>query len=122
VLARFREAGEVILNVQHANDRVEVLPKTAQTLFPRRTDAKARPVKPEKQGLIIKREHLIALSFPSDETYEKFRKALLESECPVEANKETRQLKLSSRYEDQIQEVIKKLSNEYLIRLEDITG
>lgn len=119
VLARFREAGEVILNVWHKNDQLQVLPKAAQTLFPRQTTVKTRPVKPEKPGLTIKREHLIALSFPNDETFEKFRKALLDSQCPVEADKEIRQLKLSSRYEAQIQEVIKKLSDEYLVRLED---
>lgn len=122
VLTRFRQAGEIIISARHQKDRLQALPQEAQTLFPRQTSGKARPEKAEKQPLTIKREQLIALSFPTDEIFEKFRKALLEKQCPLEAVKEMRLLRVSSRYEAQIQQAIKKLSDEYLIRLEDITG
>lgn len=121
VLRRLRAAGEVVINVQHELGSLQPLPEKAHTLFPRRSvEAAAKPqAPPRKQAVTIKQETLMALSFPSDELFDQFRKALLEEHCALEAHKEKRQLILSSSYQSQVQQVIEKLSEGYAIRLEN---
>jgi hypothetical protein len=117
---RLREAGEVVLYVRHEVSKLERLPEKSQTVFPRETVARKIALeKAEKRPVTIKQEVLLALSFPNDELFEKFRKALLDAHCALEANKEKRQLTLSNSYQSQIQQVIEKLSEEYTIRLEE---
>ncbi len=120
-LIRLREAGEVVIDVQHELASFQPLPQKVQTLFPHRTAVVAPPEKVplKKQAVTIKQETLLALSFPTDELFDKFRKALLEAHCALEASKEKRQLILASSYQPQVQEIIEKLSEEYAIRLDN---
>ncbi len=68
----------------------------------------------------MKRETLVALYLPNDELFEKFRKALIELRCTFEADKEKRTLTLPGQQDAQLKQVIKRLNDDYAIRLEDI--
>jgi len=117
--AQLQSSGKVVMYVRHADDGLKPLPLKAHTLFPKSVPAKTPKAKPPKQPVAVKREILVALYFPSDDLFEKFRKGLLDAHCAVEANKEKRMLTVAGRDEAHIKQVIKDLSDEYAIRLED---
>ena len=117
--AQLQSSGKVVMYVRHADDSLQPLPRKAQTLFPKSALARPTKAKPPKQPVTVKRETLVALYFPSDDLFEKFRKGLLDARCAVEANKEKRMLTVAGRDEAHIKQVIKSLSREYAIRLED---
>jgi len=119
VRAQLQSSGKVVMYVRHADDRFQPLPRKAQTHFPKSALAKPPKAKPPKQPVAVRREMLVALYFPSDDLFEKFRKGLLDAHCAVEADKEKRLLTVAGRDEAQIKRVIEDLSSEYAIRLED---
>ena len=120
VRTALRTAGEVVLSIHHREAKLELLPEKAQTRFPQRSAVKAKKEKAPKQAFTIKRETHIALYFPSENIFEKFRKGLLDERCLIEVDKEKWVITLAGRYEAQIKQVLKKLSSTYNLRVEDV--
>ena len=85
-----------------------------------RTSSYPAKKKKAKSAVIIKRETLAALHFPSDELFEKFRRVLIDLHCLFEADKESRTLTIPGQHESQIKQAIKLLGEDYTIRLEDV--
>ncbi|MEI6045144.1 MAG: hypothetical protein WCS37_12405 [Chloroflexota bacterium] len=116
---KLRALDEVVLFVHHDLDKLQRLPEKARTLFPKAMAEQLSPKRLEKQPVTIKQETLLALYFPNDEIFEKFRKALLEAKCLLEVDKAKRKITLPRSDEAQLKQVIAALSDEYLIRLDD---
>ena len=120
ILATLSSAGAVVIAVHHTDQKLESLPEKAQTVFPRKIAPVPIPKKKLKQAVTVKREMLIVLYLPDEALFEKFRKGLVDLRCIFEANKEKRTITITATQETQLKQVIKSLSGEYTIRLEDL--
>jgi len=120
LFARLMDSGTIAMRIRHADTAWEDLPAKAHTIFPRKMAAAQVPKKKTKQEVTVKRATLIALSIPDDGLFEVFRKALLDARCVLDVDKEKRMLTLSGKDEAQVKGLIKRLSGEYVIRLEDL--
>lgn len=120
MLRRLREANAVVLSIHHRDDELRLLPERARTVFPRKASAAQAQKRKARQPVTLKRESLIALYFPDEALFERFRKALLDAGCVFEAHKEQRRLVLPGQYQAQIKAAIKQLSSEYKFSIEDL--
>jgi hypothetical protein len=119
LFARLEKAELVPLRVEHPASALRLLPPKARTVFAQKTRA-AKPKPKTKEPVTLMRHTTITLHFPTGRLLEKFRQALLDIRCPVEADKDNLTITFSRRYEPQVDQVVKALEKEYLIRIEDI--
>jgi hypothetical protein len=119
LLSRLRESKAVAIHIQHADHHLQLLPEKLQTIFPRKVADTQTKKKKTKQSVTLKRETWISFYFPDDELFEKFRKALIDANCLLDINKEKHTLIILGQYESQVKQIIKQLSSEYIIQVED---
>lgn len=119
LFARLEEAELVPLRIEHPASTLRLLPQKARTVFAQ-TPQVAKPKPKVREPVILMRHTTITLHFPTGKLLEKFRQALLDIRCPVEADKDNLTITFSRRYEPQVDQVIQALEKEYLIRIEDI--
>jgi len=119
LLAQLEQAELVPLRVNHPEDALQPLPARARTVFPIEGET-ARPKPKEKEGLTLFRQTMISLRFPSSDTLEMFRKALLDARCPVEVDKERLTLTFLKHYEPHVMKVMQALAEVYLVRVEEV--
>ncbi len=119
LFGRLMESGAVPLRIRHSDTALRAAPAKARTVFPKQTAAQT-PQQGAKRAVTLQRETLIALRFPDDAVFEAFRKALLDARCVLDIDREKRALTLTGKDEAQLKEVIKRLSGEYTIRVEDL--
>ena len=120
LFAQLRDSGTVAIHIQHMAQNLLPLPDKAHTVFPKKVTLAPTQKKKTRQAVTVKRETLVALYLPDDDLFEKFRKALIELRCTFEANKEKRTLTLPGQQDAQLKQVIKRLSDDYAIQLEDV--
>ncbi|MEW5956974.1 MAG: hypothetical protein AB1801_04565, partial [Chloroflexota bacterium] len=114
---RLEEAGQVPLLVNHPENALQPLPDEAKTLFVKKSKlAKTK----EMQPVLLKRETVITLHFPTDEILEEYRRALVQARCPVTVNKDNRTLTYSQRHLALAEAAFQSLQRKYLVSIEDL--
>ncbi len=120
LFSRLMESGAVTLRIRHADAALQPLPERARTVFPRAIAAAQAPKAKTKRAVTLKRQTLIVLHVPDNDLFDVFRQALLDARCILDVDKEKRTLTLSGKDDAQLKGLIKRLSGEYAIRLEDL--
>jgi len=120
LFSRLMESGAVALRIRHADAALQPLPDKARTVFPRAIAAAQAQKAKTKRAVTLKRQTLVALHFPDDDLFDVFRQALFEARCVLDVDKEKRVLTLSGKDDAHLKAIIKRLSGEYAIRLEDL--
>jgi len=120
LFSRLMESGAIALRIRHADAAVQPLPDKAHTVFPRAIAAAQTPKAKTKRAVTLKRQTLIVLHVPDDDLFDVFRQALLDARCILDVDKEKRTLTLAGKDDAQLKGLIKRLSGEYAIRLEDM--
>jgi hypothetical protein len=119
LFSRLEKAERVPLRVKHSGTMLRPLPQNAQTVFVKRS----REVKPKpkaKESVTLLRKTSITLHFSTGQVLKRFRQALLDIRCPVEADKDNLTITFAQQYEPLVEQATKSLAKEYLIRIEDI--
>ena len=119
LFVRMERQERIPLRVKHTASSLRVLPRQARSVFPKKSRA-ARPRRPKKASVTLKRQTTITLHFPNGTVLEKFRKALLDVRCPVEADKDNLTITFFRKYETEVAKTIKALGKNYRIQIEDI--
>jgi hypothetical protein len=119
LFARLEKAERVPLRIKHSGTKLHPLPRKARTVFIRKS-REAKPKPTVEVPVTLLRKTSITLHFPTGKVLERFRQALLDIRCPVEADRDNLTISFAQQYEPLVEQVTKSLANEYLIQIEDI--
>lgn len=119
LLAELEAAGRMPMWIKHKDDAFARLPDGAQTIFRRKTAAEP-PAPVEKPTVEVRRETQITLHLPSEEVWERVRKALADARCSISAERGLRTITYMRRYEAQVQEALKALETVYRLQIVDL--
>jgi hypothetical protein len=106
------------LRVEHGDHEFTPLPKNARTRFSKKAAAveKVRPTKPPVTLMRVTRVQLVC---PDRQFLDELLRALVESKCPIEANREKLTLSYSKANEPDVSNAIRSLKTQYQIKVED---
>ncbi len=105
--------------VKHTGAQIEPLPEGVETVFPRKTKIEVEP--PHGPGpLLIGRSTLITLQFPTAQSFDDFRKALVEARCPIQADAALNIIRFPAQYQAQFETVLQGLSETYQTVVQDL--
>lgn len=105
--------------VKHGNEAFTPLPKNASTRFPKVSAAgeKKQEAKPQVTLTRLTRVQLVC---PDRTFLDKLHGLLLESQCPTEIDRPSLTLAYGKQYEPLVAEALRRLKNEYRLKIEDI--
>jgi hypothetical protein len=116
LLSVLEKKGLAPINAKHSLLGFSPLPDGVQSVFP-----KIKPVlasaPPPPEPVIIQKTTTITLTFPFDEVFDVFRRALAEARVPVQADAGTRSLTFSDQFMPALKNIIQQLDAVYDIQL-----
>lgn len=107
------------LRVRHGETQFTPLPKNARTRFSKRAAASEKPrqAKPQVTMMRVTRVQLVC---PDRQFLDELLRVLVESKCPIEANREKLTLSYSKNNEPDVSRAIQSLKSQYQIKIEDV--
>lgn len=107
------------IHISHHDAKLQLMPERARSVFPKQSTA--RPQRPKKQKVILRRETMTVLHFPTKALLKKFHKALLDARCVVMSDDASLTLTYSDRQETEVKEVFGQLAkDEYVLNIQDL--
>jgi hypothetical protein len=118
LFSQLEQAEIVPLKAQHRQTVLSTLPKTAKTVFPKKSAASQ--TKAKRKQVTLNKQTIVSLYFPDKALLEIFRKDLLEVRCPLEVNVTKQTISFPQAYEKHLKDTIKRINKEYQIQLKNI--
>lgn len=118
LMADLERAGRMPMWIKHGDAAFAHIPAGAQTIFRRKTPAPAAPV--EKPLVELRREVQITLHLPTEELWERVRKALADARCSIASDRASRTITYQRRYEPQVQATLTALETAYRLQIVDL--
>jgi hypothetical protein len=121
LLVVMEKAALAPLRVDHNAVNFELLPETAQTIFPKKSTVSIAGISPEQ--VFLKRVTLVSLDFSGHpQAFEDFRKALAEARCPIQANAAAYTISFDQQHQLIFDKTIRQLADKYLVEIRDMVA
>lgn len=118
LLAGLEAAGQMPMWIKHGDAAFARVPAGARTLFRRHTPVP--PPSTEKPAVVCQREVQITLHLPTEEVWERVRKALADARCSISADRGMRTITYMQRYEAQVTTALQALASVYRLQIVDL--
>lgn len=106
------------LRVKHGDRAFSLLPEKSRSAFARRTAAKNKRPEP-KTKVTLMRVTRVQLICPDRDFLERLQRLLVESSCPIEADRKSLSLAYSNQYETEVSRAIRLLKKDFEVKIDD---
>jgi len=116
---RLEQAALMPIWIKHKEDGFAAVPEDARSVFRGQTPVRTpQPTAPPT--VEVQREVQMTLHFPSEEVWERVRRALADARCAITADRNLRTITYMRRYEPQIMAVFETLAPVYRLQILDL--